>query len=277
MTASALEEYLSLEVVSLFLVFMRIYGLVLFMPIFSSQTLPVTFRFYLVFAISILLVPTVSPPVAFASSTMVSMGVTMMGELAVGAVIGSLVHFVFSALQLAGQVAGTQLGLALAGISNPQFDDQAATTSVVYATIASLAFFITGLDREVFRILLDTFQVIPLGQVAVEDSLLPFVLSVFGQSMILAVRIAAPVTIALFLAELAMAFVGRTVPQLNILSIGFSVRIMLGLMLTLAGLSEVGDIFCDYLVDAMAQVTDTLDQWLSIPSSVEPAITNLVR
>jgi flagellar biosynthesis protein FliR len=277
MTASALEEYLSLEVVSLFLVFMRIYGLVLFMPIFSSQTLPVTFRFYLVFAISILLVPTVSPPVAFASSTMVSMGVTMMGELAVGAVIGSLVHFVFSALQLAGQVAGTQLGLALAGISNPQFDDQAATTSVVYATIASLAFFITGLDREVFRILLDTFQVIPLGQVAVEDSLLPFVLSVFGQSMILAVRIAAPVTIALFLAELAMAFVGRTVPQLNILSIGFSVRIMLGLMLTLAGLSEVGDIFCDYLVDAMAQVTDTLDQWLSIPTSVGPAITSLVR
>ncbi len=270
MTVSPLDELLSLKVASIMLVFMRVYGLMLFMPIFSSQTLPVSFRFYLVFAMTILLASVVPPPVVPAA-TMISMGVTMLGELAIGAVIGSLVQFVFAALQLAGQVAGTQLGLALAGISNPQFDDQAATTSVVYATIASLAFFITGLDREVFRVLLDTFEVIPLAQVAVEDTFLPFVMELFGQSMILAVRIAAPVTLALFLAELAMGFVGRTVPQLNILSVGFSVRILLGLFITLAGLSEVGEIFCDYLIEAIAESASSLDRWLAVPSV--PAIT----
>lgn len=272
MPTSPLDEYLSIEVASIILVFMRIYGLMLFLPIFSSQTLPVTFRFYLVLAMTLLVSPVVSAPSASASATMISMGVSMLGELAIGGVIGSLVHFVFAALQLAGQVSGTQLGLALAGISNPQFDDQAATTSVVYATIASLAFFITGLDREVFRVLLDTFAIIPLAQVAVDDSFLPFVLEMFGQSMILAIRIAAPVTLALFLAELAMGFVGRTVPQLNVLSVGFSVRILLGLFITLAGLSEVGDIFCDYLVDAVARASDMLEQFLRVDVVSESSV-----
>jgi flagellar biosynthetic protein FliR len=262
-TTSPLDAYLSIEIGSILLVFMRVYGLMLCLPIFSSQTLPVTFRFYIVFAMTLLLSSVVTPP-NVADATMVSMGVTMLGELAIGAIIGSLVQFVFSALQLAGQVAGTQLGLALAGISNPQFDDQSATTSVVYATIASLAFFVTGLDREVFRVLLDSFAVIPLAQVAFEDSLMPFVMHVFGQSMILAVRIAAPVTLALFLAELAMGFVGRTVPQLNILSVGFSVRILLGLFITMAGLTEVGDIFCDYLIEAVAESAEQMSQWVGI-------------
>lgn len=269
MTNSPLDDLLRLEVASVLLVFMRIYGLVQFMPILSSQALPVSFRTYFVIAMT-MLVSTVVPPPITRDATMVSLIVTMAGELAIGALIGSLVQFIFSALQLAGQVSGTQLGLALASVVNPQFDDQASTTSVIYATIASLAFFVTGLDRELFALLLDTFQAIPLAQVAVEDSFVSFVLHVFGQSMVLAVRIATPVTLALFLAELAMGFVGRTVPQLNVLSVGFSVRILLGLFVTMAGLADVGSIFCDYVTDALVEAHEAIADW--IPAEQTPEL-----
>lgn len=252
-----LGDYLQLEAATVLFVFVRVLGLMLFAPIFSSPVLPMSFRVYLVIAISYGLCGVVSPPRA-ASTTLLELAALLASELSIGLILGSFVQFVFSALQLAGQTAGIQLGLALANVVNPQFDDETSTTAVVYATVASLAFLATGLDRELFRALLETFEAIPLGGIVLDGSVLGHVTSVFQQSMIFAVRIAAPVTIALLFAEIAMGFVGRTVPQLNVLSIGFSVRIMLGLVITMVGLGEVGRGFLSYAGESIVAAVDAL-------------------
>lgn len=257
MDATWLDQLLSVEVASFMLVFMRVSGLVLFAPIFSSQLLPLTFRFYLVIALSFLLAGNV-PAASMSGDSMIGLLMAMAAELAIGFILGSFVQFIFAALQLAGQTSGTQLGLALASVVNPQFDDQTSTTSVIYATVASLIFFATGLDREMIRVLLDTFGVIPLGEIFLRDSVLDFALSLLGHSMVFAVRVAAPVVVALFLAELALGFVGRTVPQLNVLSVGFSLRIILGLFVTMVSLSEVGEIFMSYVGDALVDAAEAL-------------------
>lgn len=261
MDAELFDRYLQIEVVTFLLVFMRLLGLVLFAPILSAQILPITFRFYLILSMSWLLAATV-PPASLEASTMVSLTLVMASELIIGLIVGTFLQFMFAALQLAGQAAGTQMGLALASVVNPQFDDQASTTAVVYATVASLIFLATGLDREMFRVVLESFEVIPLGGVVAQDSVIELVMTVFSQSMILAIRVAAPVVVALFMAELALGFVGRTVPQLNVLSVGFSLRIVLGLVITTASLSEVGRLFLasagDALLDAAAAVGELL-------------------
>lgn len=262
MGVGRLEDVLVVEVASLMLVFMRVLGLMLFAPIFSAQALPLSFRFYLVIAITFVMAPAVTQA-RIEPANVLEMGISMVGELSIGMLLGTLVHFIFAALQLAGQTSGTQLGLALANVVNPQFDDQASTTAVVYATIASLIFFTTGLDREMFRALLDTFNRVPLGQVFIDRSVLDAVRQVFGQSMILAVRVAAPVTAALLLAEIAMGFVGRTVPQLNVLSVGFSLRIVLGLIVTMAAMSDVGRLFFSYAGDAVIEGAATLQELAS--------------
>jgi flagellar biosynthetic protein FliR len=254
---SALDALLSLETATLMLVFMRVLGLILFAPIFSSPVMPLSFRFYLVIAVTLLLSVSVRPPAEF-PTTMISLATIMLSELLIGLVLGTFTQLIFVALQIAGQTAGTQLGLSLASVVNPQFDEQNSTTAVVYATVASLAFFGTGLDRELFRVVFDTFEVMPLGQVAAHASVFDFALGVLQQGMILSVRIAAPVTVALFLAELSMGFVGRTVPQLNVLSIGFSVRIVLGLLVTAVGLSDLGTLFLSYVGEAIVESTRAL-------------------
>ncbi|MBX9653047.1 flagellar biosynthetic protein FliR [bacterium] len=250
-------DYLGLEVTTFFLVFMRIFGLLLFAPIFSARMLPGNVRIYLAFAITILFAALVPPP-RFQSTTMLSLVVVMAGELLIGLVVGSFMQMIFAALQLAGQVTGTQLGLALASVVNPQFDDQASTNSVVYATLGSLIFFVTGLDREMFRVLFDSFSVIPLGEVVARQSILDYALVVFQQSMILATRISTPIIVSLTMAELAMGFIGRTVPQLNILSVGFSVRIVLGLVITLVALGDMSTMFFSYMGDAIIEASQAV-------------------
>ncbi len=250
-------DYLSLEVTTFFLVFMRMIGFLLYAPIFSAQMLPSSIRVYLALAMTLLFAGLVDPP-KIETTTMISLVVVMAGELAIGLVLGTFVQIIFSALELAGQMTGTQLGLSLANVINPQFDDQSSTNAVVYSTLASLIFFSTGLDREMFRVLLETFAFIPLGEVFVRESLLSYGLSIFQQSMIFAIRIAAPVIVALTMSELAMGFVGRTVPQLNILSVGFSIRIILGLFITVVGLGEMGTMFFSYIGDALIEATEAI-------------------
>lgn len=252
MDGFGLDGYLQWEVASFLFVFFRMLGLMLFCPIFSSPALPMNLRFYLVMAMSFAVAGIVDPPVAKAT-TMVDLGVMASAELVIGLVLGAFVQFVFAGIQLAGQTIGLQLGLALGNIVNPQFDDQTSTMAVVYATAASLIFLATGLDREVFRAILESFGTIPLGGIVVGESLWGFIATVFQQSMILAIRVAAPVTVALFLAEIAMGFVGRTVPQLNVLSVGFSIRILLGLVIMMVGLSEVGRAFFDSTGQAIVE------------------------
>ena len=48
--------------------------------------------------------------------------------------------------------------------------------------------------------------------------------------ILLAVKLSAPIIGVLFLTEIAMAFVARTVPQINVFLVGFPVRIGLGLI-----------------------------------------------
>jgi flagellar biosynthetic protein FliR len=244
-----LADFLVLNVTTFFLVVTRVSGIMLFGPLLSSNSLPADFRFYLTFAISILITPIVSTRSVDIYST-VDLILLLMGELLVGLILGTFLQMIFQALQLAGQTAGTQLGLALANVINPQFDEQTSTTAVVYVTVASLAFLGTGADREMLAALLETFAALPLGEVWFQESTDQLTLRLFQESMIFSVRVAAPVTIVMLLTEISMGFIGRTVPQLNILSIGFAIRIVVGIAITIASLGAATHVFQDYIAVA---------------------------
>jgi flagellar biosynthetic protein FliR len=241
-----LAEFLEVKAVTFLLVLTRISGVFLFAPILSSNTLPRMFKFIVTFAMAILATSVVRP-VDMEARTAIDVVIFLAAELLIGRVLGLMMDMSFQALQLAGQNAGNQLGLSLANVVNPQFDEQISTTSVVYVTVASLIFFIVGADREIFAALLETFQVIPLGRAVLDDSLLPMVMDAFREGMIFALRVSAPVTVSLLMAEIAMGFVGRTVPQLNVQSVGFSVRILLGITVTMVSLTSAGLLFHDEL------------------------------
>lgn len=260
-TALPFSDFLELRAIAFVLVFTRVSGIFVFAPIFSAPTIPGRFKVLVAFAIAVLLTGVV-PAGSIEIRTMVDLVLAALGEILVGFILGNFLQMIFQALQLAGQTAGQQLGLSLANVVNPQFDEQTSTTSVIYATVASLAFFGIGAHRELFAALLETFDFLPLGGVFLadsgEESARDLALVVFHQSMIFAVRVAAPATVCLLLAELALGFIGRTVPQLNILSVGFSIRIILGLFITMTSLTGSVDVFLEHLGSALGLAYEAL-------------------
>ena len=70
-----------------------------------------------------------------------------------------------------------------------------------------------------------------------------------------ALRVAAPVIAIIFLQSIAMGFVSRTVPQLNILSLGFPLRILVGFTVMVGGLVVIADVGMGAIDDTLESIT----------------------
>jgi flagellar biosynthetic protein FliR len=76
-------------------------------------------------------------------------------------------------------------------------------------------------------------------------------------AMTVGIRLAAPAMVALFLISIAMGFLAKTIPQLNILTIGFAIRVVVGLVITILSLNGVEDVFVTALDDGFALLRET--------------------
>ena len=211
------------------LVLTRISGLMLFAPIFGSSNVPPQAKIGLSAVLSFIVFPTL-PAVSFqAMTTLGGFAIAAVGELAVGVVIGFASSLLFVGFQLAGHFMGQQMGTALAAVFNPQFEGQVSVMGNFYFFIAIVLFVLMNGHHLLLSAVISSFRVIPLAAVHFPPQV-PAKLSVmFGEIFWMGLRIAAPTVLALFLASVALGFIARTVPQMNLLIIGFPLRIGLAL------------------------------------------------
>lgn len=210
------------------LILFRLTGLMLTAPIFGSPVIPVRIRAALMFTLAAMIFPVVSrnaPP----NLTLVSVAVSGVTELMVGATIGLALGLVLMVGQITGHLVGQQSGLALSQVFDPTQGDQSTIVGQIYTIVLTLLFLSVGGHRETIAALLDTFEVVPLTSFAFDESILALLIDVLTVSFMVAVRVAGPVLIALFLMGTALGFLSRTMPQLNILTVGFTMRVMVGI------------------------------------------------
>ena len=106
-----------------FLIFLRVGSILMTMPIFKSKSIPVLFKVGLALAFSVVLFPTLKLENFPAVAGLTPLAIGIFGEILLGFSIGLAVNFIFAGLQLAGQLAGYQMGLAIPGLwIHPQID-----------------------------------------------------------------------------------------------------------------------------------------------------------
>lgn len=218
-------------------VLFRVSGLVMTAPVYGSRLIPVRIRAALAVAAAAMIAPLVrtAAPAELSLSSVLAAGVS---EIAVGAMIGLTLAIFMTGAEVAGTVAGQQAGLALSQVVDPTLGEQTSVLGQVYTVTLTLIFLVAGGHRAAMAALLDSYRVIPLFSFQWEDSAVMLLVRALTAAFILGVRLAGPVLIALFLTGTAMAFLSRTMPQLNILTVGFTVRTMV--VLAVAGLALNG-------------------------------------
>jgi flagellar biosynthetic protein FliR len=213
----------SLEVMTLVLV--RISGLMVFAPVFSSEAIPVRVKAVFVLAVSFL----VAPVVAAFPHAHVDLGVLpVLGELSVGLVFGLTLSLVFEALNFAGQVMGFQFSFSLVNLLDPNSPVQTPLMGQMFGLLGTLTVIGTGLDRTVLAALLRTFSAAPVGTVTLDPRAGLALVTMASGIFAAAVQLSAPLIAATLLAEVAVALAGKLAPAMPVMAVTVPVKTLLG-------------------------------------------------
>lgn len=243
------------------MVLFRLSGIFILAPIFGSVTVPRQVKVLLVLGLACCVYPMLldsgRPSAAFVGSV-VDQGMSLWAiipsvalELLIGYVIGYAASIPLMGMQIGGHIIDQQIGLGIAGVINPEMQEQSGIIGEVFFMFALAVFAILGGHRVILAILIGTFDHVPLGGFTGLDSVVGLVLGLINLMFELSLRIAAPLLCLVFLETLTMGFLARTVPQLNIMSVGFSLRILIGVGIVIASLAVVTSVYTDSLREVM--------------------------
>jgi len=216
----------------------RVAGLLLVAPIFGSAVIPIRLRLLTALVLAVAVAGQIAPSPAPASIG--ELAVTCGLELALGAAIGWAAALIFAGVELAAAHVATQMGVSLGEALGGAGDEGGSPVAAAYRIIAIAAFLLIGGHRELLGALLDTLRIVPVGGLAVKAGAVAAAAALLKASFVLALKVAAPVLIAMLLATVAMGLLYRALPSCHILSTGLPVRAMLGLLvmaLSVAGVA----------------------------------------
>lgn len=219
-----MPEFAASQLVLLALVLTRTSGIMLVAPVFGTNEVPPTIRGLLALAIAAMIMPIqMAAPLAQPKS-LVDLGLMLTAETMIGLTLGLGVMVLFSAFQLSGQVIGQLSGMSLGDVFNPGFDDSVPLFSHFLYLVTLAVYMLIGGHRLLMGGLLDTFAAMPPGQAVLASGGEQLFVNLLTESFELGFRAAAPATAALLLATIVLGLVSRSLPQLNILALGFGLN-----------------------------------------------------
>lgn len=240
------------------LVVARLGGLFLFTPLLANQTVPRRFRALLAVMFG------AAVYAGLPSSVQVSPEVSLAGllplvlsELLIGAVMGFIAGLPVIAMDMAGVIIGHQMGMGLGRVYNPDLgaDTDSLGQILMYVALASYVA-LNGLDA-MFMALLQTFGKVPIGEFASGDGVpIEALVGVITSGTELALRVSAPVLCIIFLLMIALGLIGKTMPQINIMSVGFTFKMFLGIAILAAAMGIIQQVTSEEIERVLGMIVE---------------------
>jgi flagellar biosynthetic protein FliR len=211
------------------LVFLRASALLAIFPVFSAGNIPVQVRVALGALVSFLVAPVVPFGVPATLDFWGVIGLMLM-ELGVGLLLGFVSRMLFYALEIAGGLIGTEIGLMIPGGINPMSNSPTSEMSTILQYMAAMLFLTLNLHHGLLLAFQKSYQFLPIGGGCLHEALLLDVVGRTGHLFWFGVQMSAPVLAVAFIITLVFAVLGRAVPQMNVFSENFSVRLLAGMV-----------------------------------------------
>jgi flagellar biosynthesis protein FliR len=210
------------------LVLVRVSSFFVTMPIFSYRTISTSHRLGISFFLAWIMFYTIDSPVLEIDATYFFL---IMKEALVGLMIGLFAYIIMSAIQIAGGFIDFQIGFSMVNVMDPQTGVQSPVTGQFLYMVSIL--FLLGTNGH--HLLLDgifySYHFIPIDQVFIpfgNEHMMDYVIKAFNQMFIIAFQMSIPIVGSMFLTDIGLGIVARTVPQLNIFVVGIPVKILVG-------------------------------------------------
>jgi flagellar biosynthesis protein FliR len=229
--------------------FTRTLGLIAASPVIGRPQFPARGKVALALLISIVVAPAIPALPKIDPSSWHGLFL-LAHELVIGLALGFLVRLTFTAVELAADLIGLQMGLGFA----QWYDTQSASTMPVLSRFFGIAATLTFLAIDghllLFAVLTESFTTLPIGGSAT-GAFWATLASKGGHLVFAALSLALPVIAALLITNLALGILSRAAPQLNIFAVGFPITLLAGLAAALFSVSYLLPVFEHLVRDTM--------------------------
>lgn len=216
-----------------FLVFLvvlaRVGGLMTFAPFWSHRAATTKIRVVLAMVLAVALTPAIMPLIQTPPQEYVALLIILLGETAIGCVLGFVGRIVFSGLELAAHFVGAQMGFSLAGTIDPSTQANTAAFGTIAQMLGLMVLLAADGHHWFLAATVRSFSTTAPGSFMMSAELLNIMIRLSADALAVGVTLAAPAIIVLLVVEFALEFFGRTAPQFQMFILGFPVKIGVGL------------------------------------------------
>ena len=230
------------------LVVIRISAIFLTAPVIGSRNIPVIVKIALAFTLAMLIYPILDTKNIVMPSDVLSYGIIILNQVIMGVIIGFTAYLVFAAIQLAGQIIDLQMGFGIANVIDPISNTQVSIIGQFQFVLGILLFLAINGHHYLFQSVVDSFKLVPIAQVGMTEATANKLSDMFYNMFLIAFKIAGPATLALFLTNITLGFIARTIPQMNVFIVGLPLNILIGIAAVMISLPVLINMFNTLLI-----------------------------
>lgn len=208
------------------LVFVRVSGIFIFSPFFSSQNVPNIMKIGLSFSLTLLI--TVSRPVSVEIGNQILL-IVIMKELMVGIIIGFISYVFMSAFYVLGQIVDMKIGFGMANVVDPQNKIQVPLMGNFYYILSFLFMLLINGHHKIIIALVDSYNFIPIGKFFYNENVVEIIVNGLVKSFEIGFKLSFPVVAIIFLTDIVLGIMAKTIPQMNVFVVGMPLKVFIGL------------------------------------------------
>ncbi len=212
------------------IVIVRISGIFVFSPFFSSQNVPSTMKIGLTFTFGFLLTMSLPQGIEIANQSIVLL---VLREFMIGLIIGFIASVYLASFYVLGQVIDMKIGFGMANVFDPQNKIQVPLMGNVYYMLAFLFLLMLNGHHIIIEALIDSYNFIPIGEFIYGDDVLSIIVNSIVQAFDIGFKLSFPVVATIFLTDVVLGVMAKAIPQMNVFVVGMPLKVFVGLLVIL--------------------------------------------
>lgn len=229
------------NVVGFLLLFMRLAGLFIMVPFFSHMSIPMTVKASVAFVFSVLFFA-VMPPLQMQITT-TNIVLAILAEFLLGFTVGLMLQLVMHIMTFAGVQISFIMGFSMASVVDPQSGISMPIISNVLALLSLMVFLALNGHHAVLLFVNDSLQEVPLGGFMLSENIFKYMTKATMNMFMVGFMVSFPIIALSLLADVIFGMLMKTMPQFNLLVIGFPIKIMVAFVVIIATLATFMKIF----------------------------------
>ncbi|MEL1134281.1 flagellar biosynthetic protein FliR [Desulfitobacterium sp. THU1] len=235
-----LAEFLQWNLTLFLIILSRWAGMIMLAPVFGARGVPAMVKLGLAVSISVILYPIIQARGPLIPSETLPYAGLLIKEIFVGLVVGFVIYAITAVLEGAGRIIDLQMGFNMSGAIDPIFGVQSAMMGNFQMIIAIMLLLATNSHHYMIAAMVESYKYVPIDPSALPQGINYFV-HLFSDIFTLSIQLALPVMGALVLSDIGVGLLMRTVPQMNIFTVIFPVKIIMGFIILFLGISFFGE------------------------------------